>query len=108
MSRFPHLNFLNPNRLLSKMIDSKEIDPKPAWQQSDAASYANGQLEPVLTLEDDDRLAQIGHTQELRRDFSVWSVICLILCLMATWEALSTVVSTALATGGAPCLFWNL
>ncbi|KAJ4298038.1 hypothetical protein N0V90_005937 [Kalmusia sp. IMI 367209] len=90
------------------MKDTEEINSKSAWQQSDAASYANGKLEPVLTLDDDDRLAQIGHTQELRRDFSVWSVISLILCLMATWEALSTVIATALMTGGAPCLFWNM
>lgn len=85
-----------------------ENNIKAAWPQSDAASTGNGKLEPVLTLDDDDRLAQIGHTQELRRDFSVWSVLNLILCLMATWEALSTVVATALTTGGAPCLFWNL
>ncbi|KAL1605385.1 hypothetical protein SLS60_004933 [Paraconiothyrium brasiliense] len=90
------------------MTTTKDIDPKPTRRQSDAASYSNGKLEPILTLDDDDRLAQIGHAQELRRDFSVWSVISLILCLMATWEALSTVIATALTTGGAPCLFWNL
>jgi choline transport protein len=84
------------------------IDAKTDWHQSDAASYANGMLKPVPTLGDDDRLAQIGHAQELRRDFSVWSVMNLILCLMATWEALSTVIATALTTGGAPCLLWNL
>ena len=45
--------------------------------------------------------------QELRQDFSVWSLASLCLCLMATWEALSTVVATALTNGGAPCLFYN-
>jgi hypothetical protein len=43
----------------------------------------------------------------MRRQFSVWSLGALCLCLMATWEALSTVVTTALANGGAPCLFYN-
>ncbi|KAF2794838.1 amino acid permease [Melanomma pulvis-pyrius CBS 109.77] len=70
---------------------------------------ADSKLEPVMTKgDDDDRLAQMGHVQELRRDFSIWSLGSLCLCLMATWEALSTVVATALTTGGAPCLFFNL
>ncbi|KAF2689666.1 amino acid transporter [Lentithecium fluviatile CBS 122367] len=64
-------------------------------------------LKPIETLDDDERLGQIGHVQELRRDFSIWSLGSLCLCLMATWEALSTVIATALLTGGAPCLFWN-
>ncbi|KAG5744666.1 hypothetical protein H9Q70_012633 [Fusarium xylarioides] len=53
------------------------------------------------------RLAQLGHTQELRRQYSLFSLISLCVCLMATWEALSSVVATALITGGAPCLFYN-
>ncbi|KAF2649377.1 amino acid permease [Lophiostoma macrostomum CBS 122681] len=73
---------------------------------------ANGNLEKMervsTSASDADRLAQMGHVQELRRDFSIWSLGALCLCLMATWEALSTVVATALTTGGAPCLFWNL
>lgn len=60
------------------------------------------------TTDDDDRLAQLGHVQELKRNYSIWSLGSLCLCLMATWEALSTVVATALTTGGAPCLFFNL
>lgn len=58
--------------------------------------------------DDDGRLAQLGHVQELRRDYSIWSLGSLCLCLMATWEALSTVIATALISGGAPCLFFNL
>ncbi|CZT46701.1 related to HNM1-Choline permease [Rhynchosporium secalis] len=48
-----------------------------------------------------------GHVNELRRDFSVWSLGSLCLCLMATWEALTSVVGAALTNGGAPCLFYN-
>ncbi|KAI8933078.1 hypothetical protein NX059_009723 [Plenodomus lindquistii] len=61
----------------------------------------------VDTNDDDERLAQIGHVQELRRAYSPWSLGALCLCLMATWEALATVIATALTTGGAPCLFFN-
>lgn len=48
-----------------------------------------------------------GQVEELRKDFSVWSLGSLCLCLMATWEALTSVVTAALANGGAPCLFYN-
>ncbi|KAJ5956512.1 hypothetical protein N7501_010791 [Penicillium viridicatum] len=58
-------------------------------------------------ISDEDQLVALGHVQELRRDFSLWSIICLQISLMATWEALSSVVGTALTNGGAPCLFYN-
>ncbi|KAJ5588033.1 Amino acid/polyamine transporter I [Penicillium hordei] len=58
-------------------------------------------------ISDEDQLVALGHVQELRRDFSLWSIVCLQISLMATWEALSTVVATALTNGGAPCLFYN-
>lgn len=63
---------------------------------------------PADIDDDDERLAQLGHVQELRREYSIWTLGSLCLCLMATWEALATVVATALTTGGAPCLFFNL
>jgi choline transport protein len=59
------------------------------------------------SLNDEQLLAALGHKQELRREFSIWSLGCLCLCLMATWEALSSVVAAALISGGAPCLFYN-
>ncbi|KAK6223612.1 amino acid permease [Colletotrichum tabaci] len=58
--------------------------------------------------DDDYRLAQLGHAQELKRQFSLPALGALCLCLMATWEALSTVIAPALLSGGAPCLFYNL
>ncbi|RYP49804.1 hypothetical protein DL769_011039 [Monosporascus sp. CRB-8-3] len=61
-------------------------------------------LEPVVSSQvcihsDEERLAQIGHQQELARRFSLPALGALCLCLMATWEALSTVISAALANG---------
>jgi hypothetical protein len=69
----------------------------------DAASLVN----TPTTSEDALRLAQLGHKQELRRQYSLFSLGALCVCLMGTWEALSTVVATALINGGAPCLFYN-
>lgn len=60
------------------------------------------------TNADDARLAQLGHTQELNRQFSLLTLGALCICLMGTWEALSSVIATALLSGGAPCLFYNL
>ncbi|KAJ6112268.1 Amino acid/polyamine transporter I [Penicillium sp. IBT 18751x] len=62
---------------------------------------------PEKPISDEEQLATLGHVQELRREFSLWSIVCLQISLMATWEALSSVVSTALTNGGAPCLFYN-
>ena len=56
---------------------------------------------------DDELLEQLGHVSGLRRKFSVWSLGSLCLCLMATWETISSVFATALTNGGAPCLFYN-
>lgn len=58
-------------------------------------------------LSDERRLAQLGHKESLRRSFSLYTLGALCVCLMATWEALSTVIATALASGGPPCLFYN-
>ena len=52
-------------------------------------------------------ISERGYAEELRRDFSIWSLGSLCICLMATWEALGSVVAAALTNGGAPCLFYN-
>lgn len=56
---------------------------------------------------DEEVLANLGHEQELRREFSVFTLTALCSCLMASWEALATVITTALTNGGPPCLFYN-
>lgn len=61
----------------------------------------------VAGVSDEARLAQLGHKQELERGFSPLAVGCVVLCLMATWEALSAVILSALVSGGPPCLFYN-
>lgn len=87
-----------------------QIHPKPTHEHIEMTeSVAERDLKHFApTADDDDRLAQLGHVQELQRNYSIWSLGSLCLCLMATWEALSTVIATALTTGGAPCLFFNL
>ncbi|KAF4449345.1 amino acid permease [Fusarium albosuccineum] len=76
--------------------------------EKDVASLARTNSPIGPQNEDALRLAQLGHTQELKRQYSLFSLCALCVCLMATWEALSTVIATALISGGAPCLFYNL
>ncbi|KAJ5179279.1 Amino acid/polyamine transporter I [Penicillium capsulatum] len=51
---------------------------------------------PEKPVTDEEQLAALGHVQELRREFSLWSIVCLQISLMATWEALSSVVLIAM------------
>ena len=62
-------------------------------------------IDGSLTIEQNNM--EVPRTAGLRHNFSVWSLASLCLCLMATWEALATVVAAALTNGGAPCLFYN-
>jgi choline transport protein len=55
----------------------------------------------------DTEIAQVVQIEELRREFSIWSLGSLCLWLMGTWEALASVIAAALTNGGAPCLFYN-
>lgn len=77
--------------------------PSVAYEEAGGVSRSHTKQ----SLNDEQLLAALGHKQELRREFSIWSLSCLCLCLMATWEALSSVVAAALISGGAPCLFYN-
>lgn len=62
-------------------------------------------LQPITSITSTLKAGEI--TEELREGFSVWSLGALLVCLMATWEALATVVASALTNGGPPCLFYN-
>lgn len=66
-----------------------------------------GMETPSSILTDEARLAHLGHRQELRRTYSLPALGALCVCLMATWEALSSVVTAALVSGGPPCLFYS-
>lgn len=83
--------------------------PNMSVFEGDAKLRPHSLGEPIAEqhLTDQQRLAQIGHEEQLERRFSLTALGCLCLCLMATWEALSTVVAAALQSGGAPCLFYN-
>lgn len=70
---------------------------------TDGASVTHKPTNP-----DAERLEQLGIQDGLRRNYSLPSLVGLCLCLMGTWEASPAVLTQALLSGGAPCLFYNL
>ncbi|KAF2212809.1 hypothetical protein CERZMDRAFT_40548 [Cercospora zeae-maydis SCOH1-5] len=75
---------------------------------SDHTYDPKNELEPTTaSASGANRLAELGLTQELERNFSLPSLVALCLCLMGTWEAVSAIIVQALQSGGGPVLFYN-
>ena len=60
--------------------------------------------------EEDDALAlsRLGHKQELKRNFSMISMLGLAFAILNTWTALAASISLALPSGGASSVIWGL
>ena len=59
-------------------------------------------------IEDDLNLARLGHTQQLKRRFNIWSMLAFSSCLLGTWEGLSLTLISALQSGGPASLMYGL
>ncbi|KAL6908747.1 amino acid/polyamine transporter I [Trichoderma evansii] len=53
-------------------------------------------------------LAQLGHKQELKRNFSLISMLGLAFAILNTWTALAASLSLALPSGGSSAVIWGL
>ncbi|PKK48726.1 hypothetical protein CI102_6930 [Trichoderma harzianum] len=53
-------------------------------------------------------LAQLGHKQELKRNFSLISMLGLAFAILNTWTALAASITLALPSGGASSVIWGL
>ncbi|CAJ2504659.1 Uu.00g120530.m01.CDS01 [Anthostomella pinea] len=53
-------------------------------------------------------LANLGHKQELKRNFSKISMLGLAFAILNTWTALAASISLALPSGGASSVIWGL
>jgi amino acid transporter len=61
------------------------------------------------TVEDDAaELERLGHKQELKRNFSMISMLGLAFAILNTWTALAASISIALPSGGASSVIWGL
>jgi len=56
-----------------------------------------------LSIVEEDALAlsRLGHKQELKRNFSIISILGLAFAILNTWTALAASISLALPSGGA-------
>ncbi|GAB7352183.1 hypothetical protein MBLNU459_g2662t1 [Dothideomycetes sp. NU459] len=60
------------------------------------------------TTQDEADLAEQGKTQQLSRNFGLWSMVGFTATMMCTWEAILFACFTALLNGGGPTLFYGL
>jgi hypothetical protein len=106
-------DFSNPSRPLAEIIMARDSS---VMDSQDVIEYSNSEVKTIgndlelkpTTNTDAARLAELGFSDELKRDFSLPALMGLCLCLMGTWEATSAVVAQALQSGGPPCLWYNL
>jgi len=73
------------------MLPGKGEDEMAGRKTDLERSLSGDKIEPFFTSD--------GQVAELRKEFSVWSLGSLCLCLMATWEAVTSVVAAALTNG---------
>jgi choline transport protein len=59
-------------------------------------------------IDDELNLARLGHTQQLKRRFNIWSILAFSSCLLGTWEGLSLTLASALQSGGSSSLMYGL
>lgn len=62
----------------------------------------------VADIADNEYLATLGHTEELKRTFSPLAMLGLAFAILNSWTALSTSLSIALPSGGPTSVIWGL
>ncbi|KAK8107569.1 amino acid/polyamine transporter I [Apiospora kogelbergensis] len=60
------------------------------------------------TTDDSTILEQMGHKQELKRNFSMISMLGLAFAILNTWTALAASIALALPSGGPSAVIWGL
>lgn len=69
-------------------------------------------LKPVDTgnqsYEDARDMVALGHTEELTRKFSPWSMLALAFCILGTWGTFAQDLASGLTNGGAITILWGL
>ena len=60
------------------------------------------------TLDDEAQLQALGHKGELKRNFSLVSMLGLAFAILNSWTALSTSLGLALPSGGSTSVIWGL
>lgn len=86
------------------MAEDKRLNSASESSQS-LPPYAN---EKAADQTDDDRLAEMGYTQELQRNFSVLSVLGVGFSLTNSWFGISTSMITGISSGGPVLVMYGI
>jgi len=62
---------------------------------------------PAEMIDDEINLSRIGYTQQLKRRFTLWSMLAFSSCLLGTWEGISLTLISALQSGGPSSLMYG-
>jgi amino acid transporter len=76
--------------------------PEPEAQSQRLGTRSHSAEEDAAALE------RLGHKQELKRNFSMVSMLGLAFAILNTWTALAASISLALPSGGASSVIWGL
>ncbi|KAI1490938.1 amino acid/polyamine transporter I [Biscogniauxia mediterranea] len=68
----------------------------------------DAQRSAIVGEDDAAALANLGHKQELKRNFSMLSMLGLAFAILNTWTALAASISIALPSGGPSAVVWGL
>lgn len=90
--------------LTALFTDSEDIDNN---MEPHRRSVVPGRVHTTVN-EDAAALAALGHKQELKRNFSMISMLGLAFAILNTWTALSASLSLALPSGGPSAVIWGL
>ncbi|PQK15205.1 hypothetical protein BB8028_0005g07190 [Beauveria bassiana] len=81
-------------------VEAAPTPPRRLSRQEAAAAAAATQDTAVLE--------QLGHKQELKRNFSMISMLGLAFAILNTWTALAASITLALPSGGSSAVIWGL
>ncbi|KAH7066596.1 amino acid permease-domain-containing protein [Paraphoma chrysanthemicola] len=65
-------------------------------------------MRPDQVLDDEAQLEALGHKGELKRNFSLLSMLGLAFAILNSWTALSSSIGLALPSGGSTSVIWGL
>lgn len=82
------------------------VEPDPSTRDRETKK---GPLNKVdQSTQDALDLAAMGHEQQLRRKFSIWSMLALAFCVLGTWTTFAQDLASGLTNGGSITILWGL
>ncbi|KAF2689498.1 choline transport protein [Lentithecium fluviatile CBS 122367] len=87
---------------MAELTNEKEMAPSPSVEM------AKGDMDKTTIDEDALKLAEMGYTQEMSRNFSVWSVLGVGFSLTNSWFGISAALITGINSGGPLLIIYGI